>query len=423
MKKKRVAGRLILEDGSEFPGEIFGKAKSQAGEVVFTTGMSGYPQSLSDPSFRGQILVATYPLIGNYGLPFDTKSGAIERDEHGIPLHYESDRVQVGGLVVSELCDEPSHFASTSTLAAWLEYHQVPGIQGVDTRALTERLREHGVMRGKIVVDGARAVSMDSGDLAHPVADVSPKEVREYRSLLGGGDSATATKSDSTRRPRIALVDCGAKANILRCLLARDVDVIQVPWDHDLEGIDYDGVFLSNGPGDPKTCQKTIATVRKVIKGSKPLFGICLGNQILALASGADTWKLPYGHRGVNQPCLEVGSKRCYITSQNHGYAVRAESIPRGWEPWFVNTNDDTIEGIKSSCGRFKAVQFHPEGCPGPRDTEFLIDNFVMEVRAAAGLEAPLLAPLVAGETRQTQAAALAAVLAAEASGTNGKGE
>lgn len=400
MKKKRVPGRLILEDGSEFPGEIFGKVKSQAGEVVFTTGMSGYPQSLSDPSFRGQILVATYPLIGNYGLPFDAKSGAIELDEYGIPIHYESDRVQVGGLVVSELCDEPSHFASTSTLASWLEYHQVPGIQGVDTRALTERLREHGVMRGKIVVDGTRAVSMDSGDLAHPVADVSPKDVRTFQAQ---------DTSLMTRRPRIALVDCGAKANILRCLLAREVDVIQVPWDHDLEGIDYDGVFLSNGPGDPKSCQKTIATVRKIIKGTKPLFGICLGNQILALASGADTWKLPYGHRGANQPCLELGTKRCYITSQNHGYAVRAESLPRGWEPWFVNTNDDTIEGIKSSCGLFKAVQFHPEGCPGPRDTEFLIDDFIDQVRKAAGLEAPDLVKLVAGETRQTQAASRAA--------------
>ncbi len=390
MKKRIATARLVLEDGSEFVGWAFGKPRSQAGEVVFTTGMAGYPQSLTDPSFRGQILVSTYPLVGNYGVPLDPATGGPVLDGRGIPAHFESDRVQVSGFVVSEVCDEPSHFANGSTLSSWLEKSNVPGIAGIDTRALTERLREHGVMRGKILVDGTKDVTFDSGDVPHPVAEVSPKTAQTYPAEPTGGK----------RAPRIVLVDCGAKANILRCLVARKVEVVRVPWNHDLSGLDYDGVFLSNGPGDPKACGKTIATVRRVIAGSKPAFGICLGNQLMALAAGADTYKLPYGHRGQNQPCVEVGTKRCYITSQNHGYAVRGDTLPADWEPWFVNGNDGTIEGVKSASGLFSAVQFHPEGCPGPRDTEFLIDRFVAQVRASAGLppdEAPRLA---AGETR-----------------------
>jgi carbamoyl-phosphate synthase small subunit len=371
MMKKRAA-RLVLEDGSEYAGWSFGKALSQAGEVVFTTGMTGYPQSLSDPSFRGQILVFTYPLVGNYGVPVQEKTGEPFYDEQGIPLHCESDRIQVSGLVVAEVCEEPSHFASQLALAVWLEKNNIPGIYGIDTRSLTCRLREHGVMRGKILVEGTRDVTLDSGILPHPVADVSPEGIRRYRS---------AEAEPGQQLPKIALIDCGAKANILRCLLAHMVEVIRVPWNHDLSGIEYDGLFLSNGPGDPKACGKTIATVRHAFDQLKPIFGICLGNQIMALAAGADTYKLPYGHRGQNQPCIEIGTKRCYITSQNHGYAVRQESLPKAWEPWFVNGNDNTIEGIRSLAGPFSAVQFHPEGCPGPRDTEFLMDHFIEHVR------------------------------------------
>ncbi|MDR1901531.1 MAG: glutamine-hydrolyzing carbamoyl-phosphate synthase small subunit [Treponema sp.] len=374
-RQKRTAprqARLVLEDGFEFSGWSFGKPRSQAGEVVFTTGMTGYPQSLTDPSFRGQILVATYPLMGNYGIPLDRKSGEPFFDAQGIPLHFESPAVQVSGFAVSEECEEPSHFAGASTLSLWLEKNNVPGIYGIDTRALTKRLREHGVMLGKILVEGCRDTTMDSGVIAHPVAEVSGRGVTTY--YPEGAEGAL---------PRIALIDCGAKANILRCLLARKAIVIRLPWNHDLEGIDYDGLFLSNGPGDPKTCGKTIAMVRKAFDYGKPIFGICLGNQIMALAAGGDTYKLPYGHRGQNQPCTEVGTKRCYITSQNHGYAVRGESLPQNWEPWFINANDGTIEGIRSTAGPFSAVQFHPEGCPGPRDTEFLIDRFLEEAGSA----------------------------------------
>jgi carbamoyl-phosphate synthase small subunit len=364
--------KLVLEDGSEYSGWSFGKARSQAGEVVFTTGMAGYPQSLTDPSFRGQILVSTYPLVGNYGVPVHPKTGEPYYDELGIPVHFESNRVQVSAFVVSEACDEPSHFASGSTLSAWLDKNNVPGIFGIDTRSLTERLRENGVMMGKILVEGSREVTFDSGAIPHPVDEVSPKEVT--RLLPAGAKSGEG-------RLRIALVDCGVKANIFRCLLARNVEIIRVPWDQDLRGIEYDGLFLSNGPGDPKDCGKTIAALRRAFELEKPIFGICLGNQLMALAAGADTYKLPYGHRGQNQPCVEVGTRRCYITSQNHGFAVRGETLPKDWEPWFLNGNDDTIEGIRSVNRPFSAVQFHPEGCPGPRDTEFLIDRFLDQVR------------------------------------------
>jgi len=368
MKRKAIPASLVLEDGAEFAGWSFGRARSQAGEVVFTTGMTGYPQSLTDPSFRGQILVSTYPLMGNYGVP------APGFDEQGIPLHFESADIQVSGFVVSELCDEPSHFASASSLDAWMDKGGVPGIWGVDTRALTCRLRERGVMRGKILVEGSREVTMEGALLDNPVAEVSPAEVKRFFPA-GGGEGARRKK-----RPLIALVDCGAKANILRCLLARNVEVLRLPWNHDLADVEYDGLFLSNGPGDPKACGRTIAMTRRAFDRGKPVFGICLGNQIMALAAGADTYKLPYGHRGQNQPCVEAGTGRCYITSQNHGYAVRAETLPHGWEPWFINDNDNTIEGIRSTRGPFRAVQFHPEGCPGPRDTEFLIDRFLAQV-------------------------------------------
>ena len=382
MKKRQVSARLVLEDGSEYSGWSFGKARSQAGEVVFTTGMAGYPQSLTDPSFRGQILVSTYPLAGNYGVPVKPKTADPFFDEQGIPLHFESSRVQVSAFVAAEVCEEPSHFSSGASLSVWLEKNNVPGIYGIDTRALTERLRESGVMMGKILVEGSREVTMDSWIFPHPVADVSPEGVKIYRpGGIAGGE----------RLPRIALVDCGAKANIYRCLLARQVEILRLPWNHDLTGIEYDGLFLSNGPGDPKACGRTIAMVRRAFSLGKPVFGICLGNQIMALAAGGDTYKLPYGHRGQNQPCIEAGagkngaSPRCYITSQNHGYAVRAETLPKTWEPWFVNANDGTVEGIRSTQGPFSAVQFHPEGCPGPRDTEFLIDRFLETVKNARG--------------------------------------
>jgi carbamoyl-phosphate synthase small subunit len=358
---KRKRARLVLEDGSEFEGWSFGAATGIEGEVVFTTGMAGYPQSLTDPSFFGQILVCTYPLVGNYGVPGDEVDGA------GIPRHFESSRIWASGLVVSEACALPSHYASVRSLPAWMEAQGVPGIEGIDTRVLTMRLRERGVMRGYIAIEG-QAVP-EAASPVHPVEAVS----RRTSALYGSGGT-----------PRVALIDCGAKNNILRCLLDRGAEVLALPWNASLDGLDFDGIFLTNGPGDPKACTRTIATVRRALARDTPIFGICLGAQIMALAAGADTYKLPYGHRGQNQPCVDLRTGRCYITSQNHGYAVRAESLPSGWEVWFENNNDGTVEGIRALGAPFSAVQFHPEGCPGPRDTEFLFDDFLALARGRA---------------------------------------
>lgn len=370
---KRAAA-LLLEDGSEFRGQAFGALHPSSGEVVFSTGMVGYPQSLTDPSYKGQILVLTYPLVGNYGVP------ALKFDRYGIPLDFESERIQVSGLVISELSEEPSHYSAKRSLSAWMEEEGIPGIAGIDTRALTQALRERGVMRGKIVLDNPSTAggpeSEDSTgehpgpDETNPVAEVSCDAPKLYQTNPDG--------------PTIALIDCGVKANILRIMLDAKANLLRLPWDSDLKGIDCDGIFISNGPGDPKACTKTIASVRRALQGDTPIFGICLGNQILALAAGADTYKLPYGHRGQNQPALELGSKRCFMTSQNHGYAVREESIPHGWAPWFVNANDGTIEGLRSQRKPFSAVQFHPEGCPGPRDTQFLLEAFIAEAAGRA---------------------------------------
>jgi carbamoyl-phosphate synthase small subunit len=379
MNSNGPRARLVLDDGSEFEGRAFGRPRSASGEVVFTTGMAGYPQSLTDPSYNGQILVATYPLIGNYGMPDESV------DRHGLKLHYESDRAWVSGLVVSEACSRPSHHASVATLSAWLDGQGVPGIEGIDTRELTERLRSQGVMGGRILVEGEPEESAGPG----PGQDAVHGTRAAPGPIADNAHSAGPVVYGRGGFPRIALVDCGVKNNILRCLLERGAEIARLPWNGDLSGLEYDGILLSNGPGDPKAYARTIGTARRTLGADKPVFGVCLGAQIMALAAGADTYKLPYGHRGQNQPCVERGTGRCYNTSQNHGYAVREESLPGGWESWFVNGNDGTVEGIRSTAGPFQAVQFHPEGCPGPRDTEFLFDRFLDEVRRfAAGRSA-----------------------------------
>ncbi len=365
MGSAKRAASLLLEDGTEFLGQAFGALNGTTGEVVFSTGMVGYPQSLTDPSYKGQILVLTYPLVGNYGVP----SGGADR--YGIPLHFESEKIQVSGLVISELSEEHSHYSARQSLSDWMAQEGIPGITGIDTRALTQLLREEGVMRGRILVDGCPEPLEEELSEEHPVAEVSCVSPKLYEGKPGG--------------PTIALVDCGVKANILRIMLTSGASVLRLPWDADLRNMECDGIFISNGPGDPKACTKTIAGVRRALQGDKPIFGICLGNQILALAAGADTFKLPYGHRGQNQPALEVGGKRCFMTSQNHGYAVRPETIPHGWEPWFVNANDGTIEGLRAKKKPFSAVQFHPEGCPGPRDTQFLLEAFIHQAAVRAG--------------------------------------
>ncbi|MBT4367343.1 glutamine-hydrolyzing carbamoyl-phosphate synthase small subunit [Candidatus Peregrinibacteria bacterium] len=356
--------KLVLSDGTEFIGKSFGASVDSDGEVVFNTGMAGYPESLSDPSYRGQILTFTYPLIGNYGVP-----GA-EKNEYGFSKNFESEGVHVKGVIVAQVSESFSHYTAVSSLQKWLEHHNVPGITGIDTRALTKKLREHGVMLGRIVQDDNAQVdvsSIEDPNVNNLVAEVSCKEVITYDPKNTEGDI-----------PTVACFDCGIKNNILRSLLNRGVRVHRLPWDYDLAGSDlkYDAVFVSNGPGDPKMCVSTIDQVKKAMEKDIIVFGICLGNQITALAAGGDTFKMKYGHRSANQPCTEEGTERCIITSQNHGFAVD-ENLPEGWEVWFRNANDATVDGIKHESGKFFTVQFHPEATPGPEDAAYLFDEFV----------------------------------------------
>ena len=354
--------KLVLEDGSEYLGWHFGKSKSAAGEVVFNTGMSGLIQALTDPGYCGQIFVSSFPLSGNIGSPA-AKNGSTPFDENGLPVYLESDNIQVGGLIVSEVSMEASHYSSKLNLSSWLEKKNVPGIYGIDTRALTIRLRERGSMRGKILVEGKNDVTLGSCILSNPF-NVTTHKLKTYGSS----------------QIKIALIDLGVKANIIRCLLARNVEVIRIPYNQNIDQVEYDGLFLSNGPGNPKECEKTTEMVRLAMATGKPIFGVGLGSLIIALAAGADTCKLVNGHRGQNHPCTEVGTKRCYITTQNHSYTIVKDSIPGGWESWFTNLNDGSIEGIRCKDKPFSAVQFYPEGCPGPSDTEFLFDRFITQI-------------------------------------------
>ncbi|MFA4947098.1 MAG: glutamine-hydrolyzing carbamoyl-phosphate synthase small subunit [Candidatus Krumholzibacteriia bacterium] len=363
MTEKAKTIRLELDDGTVAEGLSFGAARSVSGEVVFNTGMVGYPESLTDPSYRGQILVLTYPLVGNYGVP---PAGR----EHGILKHFESERIQIAGLVVSEYCERYSHWNAVKSLGEWLGENGVPAIQGVDTRALTKRIRQQGTMLGRLVCEDE--VPFEDPNARNLVAEVSVKGPIVY----GSG------------APKVLAVDCGMKNNIIRCLLDRGVSVIRVPWDFDFNGggddrggYDYDGLFISNGPGDPKMCAETIAHLKEALARERKIFGICLGNQLLALAAGADTYKLKYGHRSQNQPCAEVGTRRCYITSQNHGFAVDTSTLPEEWEPWFENANDGTNEGIRHARLPFMSVQFHPEASGGPADTQYLFDIFVESLK------------------------------------------
>ena len=353
MEKKKAS--LILEDGTAFHGFSFGCPASVSGEVVFNTAMTGYPESLTDPSYYGQILVPTYPLIGNYGVPPMTEDG-------GLPRFFESNRIHAKALVVADYSFEYSHWNAAKSLDEWLKEYNVPGIYGVDTRQITKIIRERGVMQGKIVVEEDDSqVGFEDPDQGNWVEKVSCKEIETY----GSGDL------------KIVLVDCGCKYNIIRCLVGRGATVVRVPWDYDFTQLDYDGVLLGNGPGDPAMCGVTVAHVRKAVEIGRPIFGICLGHQLLSLAAGAKTYKLKYGHRSHNQPALEAGTDRAVITSQNHGYAVDPATLGPGWEPWFVNLNDGTNEGIRHRSEPFFSVQFHPEAASGPNDTEYLFDQFL----------------------------------------------
>lgn len=331
----------------------FGHSSSRAGEVVFNTGMVGYPEALTDPSYSGQILTLTYPLIGNYGIP-------AEQRVENLDAAFESDKVQIAGLIIAEYPGNHYHWSATKSLDQWLSEHRVPAIAGIDTRALTIHLRDKGSMLGKILLNDDELPFQNPNE-ENLVAAVSIPDPVVYE----GGDK------------HIVVVDGGCKHSILRSLLKRGATVIRVPWDYDFLDERFDGVLISNGPGNPKQCSKTISNVERAMSLGRPIFGLCLGHQILSLAAGADTYKLKFGHRGQNQPCSAVGTNRCYITSQNHGYAVDDSKLPQGWEPWFTNANDGSNEGIRHQTRSFMSVQFHPEAAPGPVDTNFLFDRFV----------------------------------------------
>ena len=350
-----------MENGSEFKGWSFGFHHPVAGEVVFNTAMTGYPESLTDPSYKGQILGSTYPLIGNYGVPVAEK-------EHGLLKHFESDRIHVSGLVISDYSFEYSHWNAEQSLGRWLQDNQVPAIFGVDTRAITQILREHGSMLGKIVTD-----DHDIGWYDPNTENLVDRVSMDHKITYGNG------------RHRVMLVDCGVKYNIIRSLLRHDATVIRVPWDYDYSREEYDGLFITNGPGDPTMCKPTIHHLEKAMARDKPIFGICLGSQLLALASGAETYKLKYGHRSHNQPVIDKDSNRCYITSQNHGFAVDHHRLKDDYVPYFINLNDETCEGIRHRNKPFFSTQFHPEASGGPTDTSFLFEQFIREIEALKG--------------------------------------
>lgn len=349
---------LVLEDGTHFEGESFGFEHPCAGEVVFNTAMTGYPESLTDPSYEGQILVTTYPILGNYGVPSKGVKG-----NDGVSEYFESERIHCEAIVCQDYSDEPSHWLCERPLSAWLKEEKIAGISGIDTRKLTKLLREKGSMLGKILFDPDNENEIDFHDpnSENLVAKVSTREVRQF----GEGDK------------HVVLVDCGTKYNIIRCLIRRGVRVTLVPWDYDFSTLDYDGLFISNGPGSPEFADVTVKHLREALKKDKPICGICMGNQLLGLAAGAKIYKLKYGHRGHNQPVKLAGTEKCFITSQNHGFAVDNESIPADWEPLFVNLNDGSNEGIRHKTKPFFSAQFHPEASSGPKDTEFIFDKFI----------------------------------------------
>ncbi len=364
-RRGEVRGRLVLEDGAVFPGVSFGAHQPAAGEVVFTTGMVGYPEALTDPSYRGQILAFTYPSLGNYGVPFQEPPRAAGRGASGAPTQrpFESDRIHLAGVVCASYSRMYSHRTAAGSLGEWLASRGVPGLTGIDTRALTKRIRVHGALLGRIEIERRPVPEFVDPNQRNLVDEVSARGIARY-----GGKGVP-----------VVLIDCGRKDNQVRFLVRMGAQVTVVPWDHDLRGLARQcaGVVISNGPGDPRLASRAVETARFLMRRRVPILGICLGHQILALAAGARTYKMKFGHRAHNQPCVDTTSGRCYQTSQNHGYAVDGASLPRGWSAWFTNANDGTNEGIRHQTGPWRSVQFHPEAAPGPTGTEWILEEFL----------------------------------------------
>ncbi len=356
---------LILSNGARFSGKSFGYDFSVSGEVVFNTAMTGYPESLTDPSYAGQLMALTFPLVGNYGVPPFTI------EDNALPTFMESEKIHATALIVSDYSECYCSWNGHESLSEWLKREQIVGITGIDTRELTKVLRESGVMMGHIEIEGVEQVAEEFDyDKINFVEKVSCKEVITY----------APTANDNGKK--VVLVDCGVKTNIIRCLLKRGVEVIRVPWDYDFNTLEFDALFISNGPGDPHNCGNTVKNIQKAMENPNlPIFGICMGNQLLSKAGGADVNKLKYGHRSHNQPVRQVGTNRCFITSQNHGYAVDNSTLGEGWQPLFINMNDGSNEGIRHTTNPWFSAQFHPEAASGPTDTEFLFDDFISLIK------------------------------------------
>lgn len=346
---------LVLENGKVFEGEAFGAEGEVIAEIVFTTSMTGYIETLTDPSYKGQAVLQTFPLIGNYGM---------------ITPDMEGGASYVSAYIVREICDGPSNFRCESNLEVFLREQNIPGLKGIDTRALTKVLRDHGTMNGMICDDPSHAdiEMIKAYRIIRPVGEVSVKEEKVF-------------ESEGEKKFDVAVMDYGIKRNIIRCLLKRGCRVTLLPHDTDaarIRELGPDGLFLSNGPGDPEDNTEAISTLREIANDKIPTMGICLGHQLLALAHGFGTSKLKYGHRGANHPVKDINTGRIYITSQNHGYAVVDESVDRDKaQPWFINVNDNTNEGLLYAGEPSISVQFHPEACGGPKDSEELFDRFI----------------------------------------------
>ena len=359
--------KLIFKNGPTFEGDLYGAEIPSSGEVVFTTGMVGYPESLTDPSFKDQILCFTSPLIGNYGTPSELLN------EQKFSKYFESEKVHLKGIICSEYSENFSHWNGKQSLSDFLKEHNIPLISGVDTREITKFLRDNGSTLGIITPATTKTKpSFYDPNKVNLVAEVSIKVPKVY----------TPEKTLKT----IYMIDCGVKNNTLRNFLEHNIQIIRVPWNYDFfenpiqdktgKPYKFDGVFISNGPGDPAKLTETIKIVKKSLDKKIPTFGICLGNQLMGLAAGAKTYKLKFGHRGQNQPCLNLETDTCVMTSQNHGYAIDEKTIPKDWKVLYQHANDKTIEGIKHKSLPFFATQFHPEAAPGPTDTAQLFQTF-----------------------------------------------
>jgi carbamoyl-phosphate synthase small subunit len=369
--ESRKKGILLLEDGSVFRGQGFGAQREVTGEVVFNTSMAGYPELLTDPSYQEQIVVMTYPILGSYGVP----SHSI-RNEWGVPLHFESDSIKVKGFLVHSL-SRPSHWSNREPLDDWLMEEGVPGILGLDTRALTQKLRNKGALLGIVKVSDS---AINEGSLTTQISNLQDPN---RQNLVERVSVKEPVFYEGKRQSTIVVLDCGVKLGIVRSLLTRGTTVVRVPHDFPIDKIlalNPDGIIISNGPGDPSLNVATIELARNLIETELPILGICLGAQILGLAAGAKTYKLKFGHRAVNHPCMDLETRRCFITTQNHGYTIDRDSLKdTDFIDSFVNINDKTVEGIRHKRKPITGIQWHPESSPGPYDTSFLFDRFLEE--------------------------------------------